>query len=110
MHRTRDPLPGEVPVTETVHGYLAADVWLWSSGEQWVAVMHTEIGTWWDGADPVDLYNRPDVWVHAIHDVPTHGSLSWLDVAGTDYERDAREDTAQFYLRLADRVDYRRVD
>lgn len=65
---------------------MPADTWLWQHGDRWVAhvgMWHVE--DWWEGADDEDIAARPDNWARHILDVPTTGTLVYLDAEGTEH-------------------------
>jgi hypothetical protein len=62
---------------------LPADVWVWSTGDRWVATIagfHAD--DWWEGSDDEDREGRPDPWYLPISERPTSGSLEYTDRGG----------------------------
>ncbi len=45
-----------------------AEVWLWQTGNTWIACPAYEVETWWDG-DPSD-FGAPTNWCRPISDIP----------------------------------------
>ncbi len=61
-----------------------AECWAWQSGDRWMAVLHGEHDTWWDGAAPEDIEARPDDWWRLITAVPDRGTLLYRNADGEE--------------------------
>lgn len=60
-----------------------ADAWLWKADDTWIAhVGAWYVRDWWADADPADIATRPQEWNRHILDVPTTGTLHYLNAAG----------------------------
>jgi hypothetical protein len=68
---------------------MPADSWMWQRGDRWVAVVGTWHEDWWEGADPEDIEARPVNWCRHILDVPTTGTLTYLDAQGNEHSEHA---------------------
>lgn len=85
---------GQVPRTNTTyyaqfgHGQLATS-WMWQVGDFWVAVMgDAERETWWEDSAVPGEVGAPTRWELPIDELPSFGTLRWLDVDGNEQTAD----------------------
>jgi hypothetical protein len=80
---------------------LRADRWMWQTGNRWAAVFSDWHADWWVGADDDDIAARPPIWSHPIADIPTTGTLAYLDGTGHAVERPAPSHSRRTQFGLA---------
>lgn len=82
------PEPGDLVCTEFGQwGFVAADVWLWQTGDTWSAQEAWEIETWWDDRLPP---SNPALSSYPVQFIPNNetdeGDYHWWSVDESDVD------------------------
>ena len=71
-------------------GLVAADVWLWQTGDRWSAQEAWEVKTWWDDSEPPTGPGFPKLASYPAQVTPStmtpDGDYHWWSVDPSDYE------------------------